>query len=197
MVLTIRIKLALATLFFLAIFYIILPKSVFAESAQFILKAPSNSVTSGQNTTVEVYATSDVPVNASELHLTYPSDVFKISIDSAGSAYGVKAQEVVSNGSITIAMGSITPLSGQNLFTKLNLTALKDGQISALQATTGTQILSSSTNKSIYTSTKIEAAGAPVDTSTPATVTPTTKPESKKDLVFRAIKEFFRRLFRL
>ena len=183
-------------LFFFAILFFASASSSFAETAQFILKSASNNIAANQTAVIEIYVQSDTPVNAAQINLNYPVDVFQVTTDLNGSAFEIKTQDTVTPSSITIVNGNIMPLSGYNLFAKLNVKGIRNGQVSQFQTAAGTQILTSNGNYSIYTSTINDVPGV-TNPTIPVNVTTTPKKEvSKKRIFFQAIKEFFIKLFR-
>lgn len=198
MVIQIQKKLIFGFFFAISVIHIF-SESSFAASGQFKIKSVQNDIQSGQTSTVEIYVSSDTPINAAEIHLSYPSGIFDIIVDSNGSAFGIKVPETINSNSLIISKGNITPLNGENLFAKLNVKAIQNAQLSQIQAVTGTQILTSSGNQNIYASTFMDIPGVSnPNTNPPATTaTPTpSKNENSKNIIFRAIKEFFRKLFR-
>ncbi len=197
MLITVSKKLTLSLIFLLT-YFLIFANISFAASGQFKFKSNSNGIPEGQTAVVEVYINTDTPVNAAELHLSYPAGAYDITIDSNGSAFGIGAPDKATPGSLVISRGNIAPINGKVLFAKLNVKANQNGQVNQLQTVTGTQILTSNGNTNIYTSTEMDIPGVPSNTMPPVTATSAPKQEeSVKNIIFRAIKEFFRKLFRL
>lgn len=75
----------------------------------------------GSTITTEVWIdTAGQPVNAVEADLTYPVDKISFtSIDSSQSAFSIQAQADGAHGTVLIARGTVTPVSGKQLIAKV------------------------------------------------------------------------------
>jgi hypothetical protein len=150
-------------LFFVLVFAVITTLSAYTSMAarpapalaapNLTLSPASSSVAPGSTLSVQVWAdTSTQQVNAVQANLTYPIDKLNfVSIDSANSAFGVAAEGTGGNGTVNIARGSTTPLSGKLLIATVNFTPLAHkGKSSAIVSfTTDSVLLSSTTNNDV------------------------------------------------
>src|SRR5690606_5947632 len=89
----------------------------------------TTSVANGQTFAVQVRInTNGQTVNGIESDITYPTSILDaVTIDDANSDFNVPAQEVIGNGTISIAYGSITPKSGDILVTTITFRAKTAG----------------------------------------------------------------------
>jgi hypothetical protein len=134
-----------------------------ASSDYMYLNAASGSHTKGSTFTVQIKENSYTDtVNAVEADLTYPTSKLQLipssSSDAAnlsGSAFGVKASNSGGSGNISISLGTITPVSGNKLIGTLTFKTLASGSANVafkpLSGSTGSQVLSSTTNANVVT----------------------------------------------
>lgn len=89
------------------------------------------SVTARQSVPVEIRVNvKKIPVNSVQAVLKYPADKLKIeSVDSANSAFEVKAEERIMEGSLRIVRASLKGLKGDLLISKIIFTPLAAGDI--------------------------------------------------------------------
>lgn len=102
-------------------------------------------------------------VNAIQANLSYPSSLLTCTtIDTATSAFGVQAQSSCSGGQITIARGvsgGAAPLIGDQLVATLTFTAGTTSGSAAVAFSSGTALVSASTNQDILGSLSATAGG--------------------------------------
>lgn len=122
-------------------------------------------------------------VNAVQADMTYSSNLQYLSIDGSQSAFGVDANKTAGNGSVSIARGNTSPLTGDKLVAVVNFKVTAAGAAS-IQMQSTSQLMSYSTNTDI-TSTRTGAtyngnAGNGGTTTPPATppATPPVTPSS-------------------
>lgn len=108
------------------------------------------TVAPGQNVTVSVMTdTGTDEVNAVQADFSYPADKLEfVSIDGAGSAFGTEAPSTGGTGKVSIARGTITPVSGSKLVAKVTFKALANGS-APLNFIAGTALLKASDNTDI------------------------------------------------
>ena len=89
----------------------------------------NSSISNNQTFSIQVRInTNGQTVNGIESDITYPAGIFDVlSIDDTNSDFNVPAQEVIGNGTLNIAYGSITPKSGDLLVTTITLRAKAPG----------------------------------------------------------------------
>jgi hypothetical protein len=117
------------------------------------LTPSSQRISAGSTLSVQIWANSSSQlVNAVQANLTYPLDKLNfVNIDSNNSAFGVEAEKVGGNGSVHVARGSTTPLSGKLLVATVNFTPLQSRSKSSLNInfTTDSVLLSTTTNTDV------------------------------------------------
>lgn len=97
-------------------------------------------------------------VNTVQSNLTYPASLLTlVSVDYTGSAFPTAAQSIYGNGSITLANAvscstTCPSKTGDQLVANLNFKVNSTAGTANLAFTTGTQLLSSSTNQNILPS---------------------------------------------
>ncbi len=146
-------------------------------SANLYFSPASGSVTAGQALSVKVYVNSGAaPTNAVEADFTYPASILQFSsIDTTGSAYDVDAPSSGGSGTVKIARGSYTNVSGMALIATVRFTALVAGS-APLSFVSSSQVVDSTDSTNILTSstgatfTVTSAASAPTPTATPQSV---------------------------
>ena len=138
------------------------PTTIQTSGTAAVTLTPSvSSVTTGNNMTVMVHVNtpSTQPINTAQINLTFPPSLLKVvSIDdnsnSMTTAFGVGAQETFDNsaGTITIAKGNTTPLTGNLHYTTITFQALSTGTATIALASSS-QVLSSVNNTNVLSST--------------------------------------------
>lgn len=150
-----------------------------AVTAPLSLSASASSVVQGGTVTVYVYENSgSEPVNAVQANFTYPASSLQYDSISNSSAFGVVAQNSGGSGSVSIARGTISPVTGQQLVASVTFTALASSGSAALAIAAGSEVVSSTPPNNIVNGTSSGtsiALTAPVHAPTP---TPTPKPTS-------------------
>ncbi len=143
------------------------------------------SIQNGQNLSVQVRInTNGQTVNGIESDITYPTGIFDvISIDDNNSDFNVPAQEVIGNGTLNIAYGSITPKSGDLLVTTITFRAKATGLAdvnfvnpSVVSDISNTDVLKNFNNAQYTVSGEVSIAPTIQPTVTPTTVPPTSVP---------------------
>jgi chitodextrinase len=119
--------------------YLTPASQTFKAGATFSVQVRENSGTTG--------------VNAVQANLSYPSNLLTCTgIDATSTAFGVEAQSTCSAGQITIARGisgGSSSLTGDQLVAVVNFTVGSTGGSAAMAFTSGTALVSASTNQDI------------------------------------------------
>lgn len=168
-------------------------QQISAQSADSIYLTPATGTyTVGNTFTVTIRENSSTAVNAAQADLGYSSNLEFVSIDGAGSAFGIDASSTGGGGSVSISRGNIAAVSGDQLISKVTFKVIGAGAAS-ITMLPSSEVLSSTTNQNVATTRNggsYTAAGAatpsPTPTPTPAatptsptpTPTPTTKPSA-------------------
>lgn len=98
-------------------------------TAQSLYVTPaSGSFTVGSDIVVEIRAHSGATlINAVQADIAYSSNLQYVSSDISASAFSVAAQNTGGSGVVTIALGTITPVSGDQLIAKVTFKVLAAG----------------------------------------------------------------------
>lgn len=136
--------------------------------ASMSLSPSSGTYKPGDTVTVSIYVnTGGQSVNAVQSDFTYTSSRLQFqSINSSGSAFAIDASSTGGGGSVSIARGNITAVSGSSiLVARVNFTVLSgnDGAVSLTLSSSST-VASSTTNQDILGS----RSGASYTVATPA-----------------------------
>ena len=150
-----------------------------AASAKLYLSPSSGSYKVGTSFTVSVRENSGTePVNAVQADLSYPGSKLQfVSTSLSGSAFAISAGTSGGNGSVSIALGSTTARTGDQLIAKVTFKVLAGGTSGAVSFAGSSAVLSANTNTNIV-STKTGASFSLVKPTT-STPTPTPKPTPK------------------
>lgn len=134
----------------LLVFGLLRPQLVSAApAAALYMSINTQNVTQGGNFKVSIFENSGSdPVNAVQADFTYPSNLSFVNIDSSSSAFPVEAQATGGSGSVQIARGSSTPLTGNRLVAVVNFTVNATGTGNLTFSNTS-QVVSSSSNTNI------------------------------------------------
>lgn len=144
--------------------------SVATGSAVIALSPESTAVTPNAIFKVRVLVSSNAPINVAQTTISFPtSKVSLVSIDTVESAFGIKAQENVAGGVITIARATQTPVSGTNVLAELSFRPIA-GPI-PLTLSNG-QVVSSANNQNLNLTYRNAIYSITLPTMTP-TFTPT------------------------
>jgi chitodextrinase len=145
------------------VFYIfgISPVGFAAPPAPTVYLQPGTQ-TLGPNSTFAVEVREDSgasPVNAVQADFNYPAGLVDyVSFDSNGSAFSVEAQASGGNGQITIARGTSSALTGDQLVTKVNFKTKSTSGTANMAFRPSTALLSSTTNQNLLSS--VSATGS-------------------------------------
>lgn len=167
----------------------LLSAGVFAAESQMSLSPSSSNVRPGDTVTVRVDENSGTrAVNGVEADISYPADKFDVvSIDSAASAFDIKARETSSQGRVSVIRGKLgETLTGSHEVTKIVLKAKAsgsanitvDGTSMLVASDNNTNILQTSTGTTVTISQPAPAA-TPVVTPAPV-ATPAATPEAAR-----------------
>jgi hypothetical protein len=126
------------------------------------LSPQTKSYAQGTTFTVELREDSGSQlVNAVQANLSYPADKLDfVSIDTTGSAFGTQAQNDGGNGQIAIARGNTTAQTGNQLIAKITFKTKTTAGTLTVPFVSGTQLVSSSTNKNILSSLSATGGGS-------------------------------------
>jgi hypothetical protein len=120
-----------------------------AQSADSIYVAPaSGTYNVGETITISIRENSSGPVNAVSASLSYTSNLEYISTDGSGSAFSIDASGSGGSGSVSIARGTITPVSGDQLVSRVNFKVVASGGAS-INMGDDSQVLSSATSENV------------------------------------------------
>lgn len=139
-----------------------------ASGATLSFTPASNSYAIGD--TIAVYAMLDAnqTVNAVGFDINYPANLLTV-VAVSKDAFDIEASKVISNGKISLAYGSVTPLSGHLIVAKITFQPITAGNMSLTYS--NAQAISNVNNQNILTGT----SGGNY-TITGSTVTPTVTP---------------------
>lgn len=113
----------------------------------------ANSVAVGSEFPVAIRAMSSTPVNAVQATITYPSDKLTlVSINTAGTAFDIGAEENITAGTISLIRGTTTPKTG-NLLVATALFKAKAAGTASVLVTNDSKLVSSQSNTDILQTT--------------------------------------------
>lgn len=114
------------------------------------------------------------PVNVVQANLSYPTSLLTlVSVDLTGSAFGLTAQNASGNGSVQLGLGTTCSttcgtLTGDQLVATLNFKTNATGGAASVAFTSGTSLISSTTNQDILGSLSVtQGFTTNVDTTAP------------------------------
>jgi Bacterial Ig domain len=158
-----------------------------ASNDTMYLSPSSGNHTVGSTFGVYIYENSNSDsVNAVEADLTYPTSKLQyISTSLTGTAFGLTASSTGGGGSVKLAVGTITPVSGTKLVGTVNFKALASGSASVPFAgtsavessTTNSNVLSGTTGGTYTISTPVSPSPNPAPSPSP-TPSPSPSPQS-------------------
>ena len=120
-------------------------------SGTYTLSLPTEKVAQGSEVELTITATAPALINAVELTLTYPSDTLHFErVDTTNSAFATELKNTTTPGTITLARGSIQPVSGEVEVAKIIFSAQRGTDIHAFSVVNPTLIASSTTHKNIF-----------------------------------------------
>lgn len=113
-------------------------------------------------------------VNAIQANLSYNTSLLTLtSINLSGTAFGITAQNVGANGVINLGLGvsgGSPAVSGDQLVATLNFTTTTTGGTASVPFTTGSALVSSTTNTNLITSLSMTGGGSYTTDTAPPTV---------------------------
>jgi hypothetical protein len=117
------------------------------------LSPQSANHANGSTFTVQVREnSSQTPVNAVQVNLTYPVGMLKlVKVDTGPSKFKVQAQSQAANGQIQLARGSTAALTGDQLVVQITFQAVGPGS-AKLAFADGTALIVPTTTKNLVTS---------------------------------------------
>jgi|GEM_PF-4219381 len=155
-----------------------------AASATLYLTPSSGTYSVGQTLTVTVYTnTGGDPVNAVEADFSYPSSKLQFqSIDTGSSAFGISAPSSGGSGTVQIARGNTSGISGTLIVAAVHFTVLATGS-AAMSFQGSSAVVRSTDNANILSGTTganftLSAAATPPP-STPKPSTPASSGSGK------------------
>lgn len=141
----------LAVLLFGALGTVLLVLSRAAPNPPTIYLTPESGLrTTNETFVVEVRENSGTTgINAAQANFSYPTNLLDfVSIDTTGS-FQFAAESSGGNGQVTIAVGNPTALTGDRLIAKVTFKTKTTGGTASLNFTTGTALVSASSNSNI------------------------------------------------
>lgn len=163
-----KINYVAATLLFTFTSLIATASPVFAASASLSLSPASTSAIVGSSFNVGIYVnTGGNAVNAVQANLTYPANQLDFVSISSSAAFGVDAQSTGGGGSVTIARGAISPVSGNQLVATVRFKAKVSTGTATISFRSGSGVASNGT-PILGATTGATVAFKPVPAATPA-----------------------------
>lgn len=126
-------------------------RPAYAASATLSLSPASSSVTNGSTFTVNVRVNSDEPVNAAEVHLSYPANLLQYVRINSSSAWSFEFASSGGNGAVRIDRGANPAAKGDSLIASVQFKALSSSGSAAVNVDSGSQVLSESSGNNILT----------------------------------------------
>ena len=126
---------------------LVIAKLVFAAgTATLYLSPASGTFAQGDTISIDIYEDSGTDtVNAVQANLSYPDNLLNFTGITSSSAFNVEAQSTGGNGSVQIARGATTPVSGNQLVATVRFTAAAGGQAN-ISFTSGSAVIRSTDN---------------------------------------------------
>ena len=153
-------KLILAALIFALVgvvaVYLAMASGRTRSSVSLSMSPSSQKLTQNSDFVVTVTLdTAGKSVNAVQANISYPADKFSyVGTDSSTSSFAIQAEESQQPGSIRIARGSTSAVSGsQVVVTKLTFKPVASSRKSTISFGSGTAVVSSTTNTNILSNT--------------------------------------------
>ncbi len=124
-----------------------------AASAVLYMSPASGSYTKGGSFSVSIRENSYTePVNAVQANFSYPASSLQYVSISSSSAFGIIAQSSGGSGSVKIGRGAMPAVSGDQLIATVQFKVLAGSGTATLAFTSGSSVVSASTNTDIMTS---------------------------------------------
>lgn len=158
---------------FAAIGGYILWRSFAAPAPPTIYLTPvTNTIAPGASFSIQVRENSGTTnVNAVQANFSYPTSLLTfVNIDTTGTAFTTSAPSSGGSGQVSIAAGVIGGVTGDQLIATVNFTSNSTSGSAALAFTSGTALVSSSTNQDILGSLAATAGGTYTVDATPPSV---------------------------
>ncbi|HUP26178.1 MAG TPA: hypothetical protein VM124_00850 [Candidatus Limnocylindrales bacterium] len=163
---------------------------VFAAGATLYLSPASKTVVNGTTFAVSVRISTSETINAVQADLSYPADKIDfISIDPSGTAFDVGAPSSGGGGNVSIARGSTTGVSGDQLVAIVNFKAKVSSGTANVNFASGSAAVRLSDNANVYSGSSggtytfaapsTTTTPAPASSPTPKTPTTNTKPAAQ------------------
>lgn len=128
----------------------LLPMRAFAASATISLMPSMSSATTGDTVTITVTEDSgSEPVNAVQANLNYPTATLQYVSVSNNDTFKIDAQTSAGSGTIALARGTFTPVTGPQPVAVLTFKVLSGSGTADLSFTSGTSVVSSTSNMNI------------------------------------------------
>jgi hypothetical protein len=126
-----------------------------SSSAQLYLSPAKATAANGANVTFQVRANSGTAtVNAVEADISYPADKLDfVSIDDSASAFSIKAESTGANGTVKIARGSTTAVTGDLPVATVTFKAKTAKGSANLSFLSSSALVSNTTNQSVVSAT--------------------------------------------
>jgi hypothetical protein len=154
----------------------ILWRTFAAPPAPTIYLTPATQTLGPSSTfTVQVRENSGAsPVNAVQANLSYPTSLLTfVSINTTGTAFSIEAQNTGGAGAINLGRGTTTPVTGDQLIATITFTTTATSGTASVPFTSGTALVSSSTNQDLLGSLAATGSGSYTVDSTAPTVSVT------------------------
>lgn len=118
------------------------------------LNPTSKNVKVGEEFSVQINVdTAGKAINAVQSNLAYDKNSIEyISADTASGAFEFTAQAEGGNGSVKVAVGNVTPLTGKQLVATVKFKGIKSANKTAIQFTADSQVAEASTSDNVLVS---------------------------------------------
>ncbi|HVQ45023.1 MAG TPA: cohesin domain-containing protein [Candidatus Saccharimonadia bacterium] len=142
-----------------------LPGRSYAIVQQLYLTPAAASVQNGNNISIQIRVNSSADlVNAVQANFTYnPAQLQYVSVSAVGTAFDVDASSSIASGSIQLARGATTSVSGDNLFATITFKAIVGSGSASVNVASGSAVVRTSDASNILTQ-----SGGAVFTLTPS-----------------------------
>lgn len=143
----------------------LLPAPAYAAAASISMVPSVTSATTNETVTVTITEDSGTePVNAVQANLSYPASSLQYVSAANSTAFPIDAQTVANNGTLQLARGAYSPVTGSQSVAVLTFKILGSTGTAALAFMSGTAVVSSTSNTDIVSN----EAGTSLTLSTPA-----------------------------
>lgn len=169
----------------MVIFGFVVVRIFAAGPASLYFSPASGSYNGGSSLTVAVYTnTGGQSSNAVQADFSYDSSrLTYVSTDFTGSAFSIAASSSGGGGTVSMARGNISPITGAALIGTVHFNVLSNAGTAALSFLNSSAVVSSADNSNIlgtstaaYFTVVVPGGGTPTPTPPPATHTPTPTP---------------------